>query len=142
MSTRPTQRCFLLIVLISSAVLSLAWAQPALKAEAPKTYTYKVLDKNRELKVDVYRPDDDAVRPVVRFIHGGALIMGDRGLSTRSGTLLDALVKGGYVVVSMDYRLAPEVKLPAILQDVEDACKWVREKGPHLCRIDPARLAV
>ena len=39
------------------------------------------------------------------------------------------------MVVSIDYRLAPEVKLPAIVEDVQDACRWVRERGaeavPH-----------
>jgi hypothetical protein len=33
----------------------------------------------------------------------------------------------GFAVVSIDYRLAPETKLAAILEDVQDACKWVRD---------------
>ena len=39
------------------------------------------------------------------------------------------------MVVSIDYRLAPETKLPAIVEDVRDACRWVRERGPKLFRI-------
>src|SRR5258708_16420235 len=66
--------------------------------------------------------------------------MGPRG--GNGGTLRDKLVNAGYVVVSIDYRLAPETKLPAILEDVEDACKWVRDKGPGLAHIDPKRIAV
>jgi acetyl esterase/lipase len=56
--------------------------------------------------------------------------------------LLDKLLKAEYVVVSIDYRLAPETKLPAILEDVQDACRWVRDKGPELFHADPKRLAV
>ena len=54
--------------------------------------------------------------------------MGDRrGIDA---TLRDELIKAGYVVVSIDYRLAPETKLPAILDDVKDAFAWIRSEGP------------
>ena len=45
-------------------------------------------------------------------------------------------------MVSIDYRLAPETKLPEILEDVRDAYQWVREKGPELFWIDPDRIAL
>jgi acetyl esterase/lipase len=77
---------------------------------------------------------------VVVWIHGGALIMGHRGGIDRA--LLRALTEAGYVVVSIDYRLAPETKLPAIVVDVQDACRWVRERGPKLVHIASERLAV
>lgn len=104
-----------------------------------KTFTYKTVAKC-DIKADVYGQSDDGVRPVIIWIHGGALIMGNRGQIDRA--LMTKLLKAGYVVVSIDYRLAPETKLPAILEDVEDACKWVRGKGPRLFNIDPKRLAV
>jgi acetyl esterase/lipase len=63
---------------------------------------------------------------VAVWIHGGALIMGDRrGIDRR---LLERLNKSGYTVVSIDYRLAPETKLPAILEDLTDAFGWVRAR--------------
>src|SRR5262249_15224180 len=40
----------------------------------------------------------------------------------------------------IDYRLAPETKLPGIIEDVEDAFRWVREKGPALFGADPNRI--
>jgi acetyl esterase/lipase len=82
------------------------------------------------------------VRPVIVFIHGGALMVGDRFMTPRPGSPLEALLNAGYVVVSIDYRLAPRVKLPAIIEDVVDACTWVRERGPELFRIDPKELFV
>jgi acetyl esterase/lipase len=51
-------------------------------------------------------------------------------------------VARGYAVVSIDYRLAPETKLPELIGDVEDAFRWVRERGPALFHVDPDRLAV
>ena len=108
-----------------------------------QTFTYKTFDKTtNQLQADVYRPSDDQVRPVIIFIHGGALMMGGRGQSTRPGSLFDALLKAGYAVVSIDYRLAPQVRLPAIIEDLEDACGWVREKGPELFHIDPKEIFV
>jgi len=108
-----------------------------------KTYTYKSLaGKENGLQADVHQPLGDTVRPVVVFIHGGALMMGDRKMTPRPGSLLTALLEGGYVVVSIDYRLAPHVKLPAILEDVRDACDWVRKSGPALLHIDPDQLFV
>jgi len=68
--------------------------------------------------------------------------MGGRAMTAKPGSLLEALLNAGYVVVSIDYRLAPQVKLPAILDDVRDACDWVRQRGPELFRIDPDELFV
>jgi acetyl esterase/lipase len=104
-----------------------------------ETYDYKVVDGCR-IKLDVHGVPGDGARPVVVWIHGGALIMGHRGGIDRA--LLGALNGAGYVVVSIDYRLAPETKLPAIVEDVQDACRWVRERGPRLFHVAPERLAV
>lgn len=103
-----------------------------------RTYTYKTVAQC-EIKADVYGASE-TTRPVVLWIHGGALIMGHRGQVDRS--LVDKLLDAGYVVVSIDYRLAPETKLPAILEDLHDAYRWVREKGPELFHIDRKRMAV
>ena len=105
------------------------------------TYTFKTIGTNH-LRVDVHRPAGDAIRPVVVYIHGGALMMGSRTLTPRPGSLLETLLNTGYVVVSIDYRLAPHVKLPAIIEDVGDACAWVRQRGPELFRIDTNQLFV
>jgi len=108
-----------------------------------KTLSYKTYGTPpTNLLADVHRPADDAVRPIVLFIHGGALMMGDRRMPPKPGSLLGALLKGGYVVVSIDYRLAPQVKLPSILEDVREAYQWVRTRGPELFRGDPDQVFV
>ena len=107
-----------------------------------KTYTYKTLPDGQELKADVFGVSEKQIRPVILNIHGGALMMGDRKLSTKPDSLLDKLLKAGYVVVSIDYRLAPHVKLPAIIEDVQDSYRWVHDQGPKLFHIDPKRIGV
>jgi acetyl esterase/lipase len=59
-----------------------------------------------------------------------------------NGRVKKMFLDAGYTIVSIDYRLAPETKLPAIIEDVEDAFKWIREKGPELFHIDSSRIAV
>jgi acetyl esterase/lipase len=56
------------------------------------------------------------------------------------GDQRDRFLRAGYVVVAIDYRLAPETRLPEILEDIEDAHRWVRDQGPTLLRIDPRRV--
>lgn len=104
-----------------------------------ETFIYKTAS-NTEIKADVYRLPGDEVRPAVFWMHGGALMFGDRGMLPPDQAY--RYLQAGYVIVSIDYRLAPESKLPAILEDVDDAYRWVREKGPQLFRIDPNRIAV
>ncbi len=104
-----------------------------------QTYTYKKV-RDLEIKVNVYRENDEKDRPVIVWIHGGALIMGGReGIN---GRVKKMFLDAGYTIVSIDYRLAPETKLPAIIEDLEDAFKWIREKGPELFHIDSSRIAV
>lgn len=114
-------------------------ACPVLAEVRMQTYTYKRAGE-LEIKADVYRADDDKVRPVVVWIHGGALINGGR--ESVNGRVKKMFLDAGYAIVSIDYRLAPETKLPAIIEDVEEAFKWIREKGPELFKIDSDRIAV
>jgi acetyl esterase/lipase len=109
-------------------------------AEVPReTFTYKTVGK-LSIKADVYNSATGRRRPVAVWIHGGALIMGDRRGIDKS--LLVELIKAGYAVVSIDYRLAPETKLAAILEDVRDAFGWVRKEGPRLFGAEIDRIAV
>jgi acetyl esterase/lipase len=127
--------CFAIAMSITSSSAAVA-AEGALRKE---TFTYKRVG-DLEIKANVYRPDDGQRRPVVVWIHGGALIMGHReGVSERASAMLLA---SGYAIVSIDYRLAPETKLPEIIDDVEDAFTWIREDGPRLFGIDTSRIAV
>jgi acetyl esterase/lipase len=72
------------------------------------SYIYKIV-AGCEIQADVYRMTGDVVRPAILWLHGGALIFGDRG--TLSPDQLERYVKVGYAVIAADYRLAPEANL-------------------------------
>ena len=104
-----------------------------------ETFVYKTVGDHK-IQADVHRKPGEEIRPGIIWIHGGALIFGTRkGIADRQLTLyLDA----GYTVISIDYRLAPETKLPEIISDLEDAYAWVVSKGPDLFNIDPERFSL
>jgi acetyl esterase/lipase len=103
------------------------------------TYTYKRVGP-LEINADVHRANDDVRRPVAVWIHGGALINGNRAWI--DGRARQMLLDAGYALVSIDYRLAPETKLPAIIEDVGDAFAWIRNEGSNLFHGDVSRIAV
>jgi acetyl esterase len=91
--------------------------------------------------VRVYEPAKRAAEPTpaVLFLHGGGFVMGSvESEHLAAGVLSVAL---GVVVVSVDYRLAPEHPYPAALEDSYRAMRWVHDEAGGL-RIDPARVAV
>ena len=103
------------------------------------TYTYKTVDQLK-IQADVYRHKDSVKRPVIVWFHGEALIMGSRTGVPKQ--LKDLAEKERFVLVSLDYRLAPEAKLPEIISDLNDGLAWVRKSGPTLFHADPSRLVV
>jgi len=103
-----------------------------------RTYAYKTVGMC-QLNADVYGGCAGAARPVVLWMHGGALIAGHRtNISAHEAAVL---VGAGYTIVSIDYRLAPESKLSAIIEDVQDAYGWLRTEGPGLFGADTDRIA-
>ncbi|MEW5979721.1 MAG: alpha/beta hydrolase [Acidobacteriota bacterium] len=135
---RPFLNLPLSLVLIAPmGAFSAGADQPS--APTSQTFVYKTVG-DCAIRADVYRPGSAGPFPVVLWIHGGALIMGDRrGISLGE---LNRYLEAGFIVASIDYRLAPETKLPLILEDVADAYHWVRLDGPRLFEADPERIAV
>ena len=90
----------------------------------------------------LYRPigsDAQSVLPVLVYYHGGGWTIGD--LDTHD-TLCRELANGaGCAVVAVDYRMGPEHRFPAAVDDCIFATRWVRDRAAEL-RVDAARLAV
>jgi acetyl esterase len=93
------------------------------------------------IPIRVYWPptDSEATLPVVVFLHGGGWSVGD--LDTYDGEARHHAVGAGAVVVSADYRLAPEHPYPAAVEDAWAATQWVAAHASEL-GADPDRLAV
>jgi acetyl esterase/lipase len=103
------------------------------------TYVYKTTG-DLCIFADVYRKTDELVKPAILWIHGGALIGGNR--RELNPVQAEKYLNAGYTIISIDYRLAPQVKLQKIIEDLKDAYRWVRTEGPKLFLIDPDRIAV
>jgi len=100
--------------------------------------------------IRIYWPPDDpgqntgsAAPPVVVYLHGGGFVLGD--LDTHDGTSRQHAVGARAIVVSVDYRLAPEHPYPAAVEDAWAATLWVAEHGAEIGGLIDAtatRLAV
>jgi len=108
-------------------------------ADVPDTFTFKTVARC-EIQADVFGGAGEGTHPVVVWIHGGALVAGNRSQVRVRPEVLGRYLAAGFVVVSIDYRLAPETKLPEIVADVIDAFAWVRTEGPVLFGADPTRV--
>lgn len=103
------------------------------------THVYKVVG-DCEINADAYRARGRGLKPAVVWIHGGALIGGHR--ENIRPDQAELYLNSGFALISIDYRLAPETKLAAIIEDLVDAFAWVRKEGPQLVRADPRRIGV
>ncbi|MEP6651140.1 MAG: alpha/beta hydrolase, partial [Lapillicoccus sp.] len=92
-----------------------------------------------EVPLRVYRPSTRGPWPVVVYFHGGGLVIGNpRGYDPLCGYLADSVEA---LVVSVDYRLAPEFVAPQGVRDCVDAVRWVGSGAGSLGG-DPERIAV
>ncbi len=92
------------------------------------------------IQADVHRSASPSIRPAIVWLHGGALIMGGREGVPRQ--FLELAEEKDYAIVSLDYRLAPETKLPEIISDIEAAFRWIEETAAAKFRIDAKRIVV
>ncbi|WP_284617854.1 alpha/beta hydrolase [Aquabacterium humicola] len=102
-----------------------------------RTHVYKTA-QGLPIEADVLGAEPDRLKPCVLWIHGGGLIFGSRTISPRP-SFARLLLQRGFVIVSIDHRLAPETKLSAIVDDVAEAWRWLHEAGPTHCGADPSR---
>jgi acetyl esterase len=92
-----------------------------------------------EIPMRLYYPEGEPPFAVLVYFHGGGWVIGD--LDTHHG-FCHALAKtSGCLLVSVDYRLAPEHRFPAAIEDAYTATQWVAENA-DVIQADPARLAV
>jgi acetyl esterase len=111
--------------------------QPNLSVK--KVVDRKIPGPKGDIPIRLYYPAGDGPFAVLVYFHGGGWVIGD--LDTHHG-FCHALAKtSGCLVVAVDYRLAPEHRFPAAVEDAYAATQWVAE-NPGLIQADPDRFAV
>ncbi len=91
------------------------------------------------IPIRFYASVADATLPALVYLHGGRFISGD--LETHDPVCRELAVRSGCAVVAVDYRLAPEHRFPAALDDAYAAAMWVSKNGAAL-GIDTERVGV
>ncbi len=122
-----------------------ALKEMTIAVDAPKTPVAKVEERtipgpNGEIPIRIYWPDATAdALPVLLLYHGGGWTLGD--MDTHENVCRYYCANAGVIVINVDYRLAPEHKFPAGVDDCYAALEWV---GAHAAEIggDASRIAV
>lgn len=119
-----------------------------LVGDMPPPHVAKVADRTipgaeggRPIPVRVYDPRETAgdPLPVLAYFHGGGFVIGD--LDTHDTICRSLCRSSGAIVMSVDYRLAPEHLYPAAVHDALAAVRWLESHAAEIGG-DPARLAV
>ena len=100
---------------------------------------FKIPGPECEIGLRMYTPFGNKPFPAVLYFHGGGWVFDN--LDTHDHVCRSLCRGSGCVVVSVDYRLAPENKFPAALVDCYEATRWVSENYEAI-NVDPLRIAV
>jgi acetyl esterase len=95
--------------------------------------------ENGKIKLRIYTPERKEPLPMLVFFHGGGWVVGD--LDSTDAPLRAIANDAHRIVVSVEYRLAPEHKFPTAVNDCYHATKWTAENASVLGG-DPQRIAV
>jgi acetyl esterase/lipase len=119
--------------------------KPAMAASSKQSIVYKVVD-GLEITLDIYIPASAQAVPILLWFHGGGLLQGHRqGVAPH---MLESVSKHNHALISADYRLAPQVGVQEILEDVQDCATFIRRPdglAKHLegnNAVDTSRLAI
>jgi acetyl esterase/lipase len=108
------------------------WFDAAKRGTVEKDVTYAVMG-GRELKMDIYYPKSHGLWSGLIFVHGGGWSEGDKAPL--------AIVPPGYLVASINYRLYPEARFPAMIEDVKCAIRYLRAHAAAY-NLDPNRIGL
>lgn len=110
---------------------------PALAGEVDVSYGQTYVERDGgPMKADVYVPKGEGPFPGVVVVHGGAWKMGSR---VQLAGVAQILAEHGMVAVAISYRLAPQYKFPAQIEDCKAAVRWMRAEATRL-KIDPEHI--
>ena len=107
--------------------------------ELPRVENRTIPGPAGELPLRIFANSVEGPLPILLFFHGGGWVIGD--LDTHDDVCRRLAIHSGCLVVSVDYRLAPEHKYPAAVDDSLAALQWVAGHGAEIGG-DPSRIAV
>ena len=88
--------------------------------------------------IDLWLPTEVAQPPLIVYVHGGAWRLGDRSrVAAKPAWALEA----GWALASVEYRLTPQVRHPAHVEDIAAAVAWIQQHHQQL-GVDPHRVAL
>jgi acetyl esterase len=99
----------------------------------------KIDGADGKLSARVYQPEGDTVMPLIVYFHGGGWVIADKDVYDASARAIAKQAKA--IVLSVDYREAPEHKFPAAHEDAFAAYKWALTNAQKL-NADPKKVAV
>jgi acetyl esterase/lipase len=102
-------------------------------------YNHEIPGPGGRIRVRLYDPGIERPAPCLIYIHGGGWVICN--LETHDGVCRRLAQAGAFLVASVDYRLAPEHKFPAGLEDCIASARWLARHGGEW-GIDTARLAI
>jgi acetyl esterase len=124
---------------LRAAVRSSSMAFPALNVPLARVQDQNIPAPGGPIRVRIYTPRGDGPFPLITYFHGGGFVVGD--LDTQDNIARALAFGAGAVVVSVDYRLAPEHPFPAGADDCWFATCWCAEHAQDL-NADATRHAV
>jgi len=105
----------------------------------PKVKYFSIPVNGININCRMYIPDIEQILPVLVWFHGGGWVTGNVEVS--DGVTRHLALGSGCAVLSVDYRLSPEVKFPGPLDDCYGVTKWVYENAESL-NVDKSRISV
>lgn len=121
-------------------------AMDELKQPLASTETVEIFDKvilgvdENDIRIRIYKPaHQTTVLPALLWIHGGGYVLG--GINENDPLCVQVVETSNCVVVSVDYRLAPEHPYPAPLEDCYSALTWLANHAEEL-QVDAHKIGV
>ena len=100
--------------------------------------TYSSPTPQRDLRLNIYRPNDNKAYPALLMVHGGGWSSGNQ---TMEIPMAQQIALKGYVTIPVEYRLSPEAIYPAAVLDLKTAIRWIRAHASEY-GIDTSKIAI
>ncbi|MBN1763651.1 MAG: alpha/beta hydrolase fold domain-containing protein [Sedimentisphaerales bacterium] len=118
-SRRNLRVMVMVMSLLTQGVVGLADTMPA---GLHTDIVYGQAD-GESLRLDAFVPEGEKLQPVIIMVHGGGWVGGDKN---DMSLLYEPLSQAGFTWFSINYRLAPQHRWPACLDDVQSAVRWIK----------------